>query len=109
MMFMLIIFFVLTTSFVQGRLDVELPDGRSPASEIKNSLIVTVKTGGRLFWGGRPVNRADIPALAKESTVKKILIAGDKDVPYGDMANLLAVLRENGIPEAGLMLSGEQK
>ena len=109
MMFMLIIFFVLTTSFIQGGLDVDLPDGRAPASESKDVSLITVKKNGHIDWDGKAVTLAEVPEAAKQSKAKNVMVAGDKEVPYGDMAHLLSILRENGVPSASLMLSGEKK
>ena len=106
-LFMLIIFFVLTASFVQGKLDVQLPSGEGSSADTQGAVIVTVAADRKIFWDGREVTRVELKKLAAESKGREMLVAGDEKVPYGDIAGLLSLLRKGGVTSAGLMLSGE--
>ena len=106
-LFMLIIFFVLTASFVQGKLDVQLPSGEGSSADTQGAVIVTVAAARKIFWDGREVTRVELKKLAAESKGREMLVAGDEKVPYGDIAGLLSLLRKEGVTSAGLMLSGE--
>ena len=106
-LFMLIIFFVLTASFVQGKLDVQLPSGEGSSADTQGAVIVTVAADRKIFWDGREVTREELKKLAAESKGREMLVAGDEKVPYGDVAGLLSLLRKEGATSAGLMLSGE--
>ena len=106
-LFMLIIFFVLTASFVQGKLDVQLPSGEGSSADTQGAVIVTVAADRKIFWNGREVTRVELKKLAAESKGREMLVAGDEKVPYGDIAGLLSLLRKEGVTSAGLMLSGE--
>ena len=106
-LFMLIIFFVLTASFVQGKLDVQLPSGEGSSADTQGAVIVTVAADRQIFWEGREVTREELKKLAAESKGREMLVAGDEKVPYGDIAGLLSLLRKEGVTSAGLMLSGE--
>ena len=106
-LFMLIIFFVLTASFVQGKLDVQLPSGEGSSADTQGAVIVTVAADRKIFWDGREVTREQLKKLAAESKGREMLVAGDEKVPYGDVAGLLSLLRKEGVTSAGLMLSGE--
>lgn len=102
---MLIIFFVLTASFVQGRIEVELPGGSGePLTD--NAVTLTVEKGGRMLWDGREATREEIVRLARQTEGREILIAGDKEAAYGDVAEILEILRKEGVGSAGLLLSG---
>ena len=106
-LFMLIIFFVLTASFVQGKLDVQLPSGEGSSADTQGAVIVTVAADRKIFWDGREVTREELKKLAAESKGREMLVAGDEKVPYSDVAGLLSLLRKEGVTSAGLMLSGE--
>ena len=106
-LFMLIIFFVLTASFVQGKLGVQLPSGEGSSADTQGAVIVTVAADRKIFWDGREVTREELKKLAAESKGREMLVAGDEKVPYGDIAGLLSLLRKEGVTSAGLMLSGE--
>ena len=108
-LFMLIIFFVLTASFLQGRIDVDLPPGRAESPVEENSVLLMVKADGTVLWDGRETSVPEIAPLAAGAAAAKrdILLAGDREAPYGAIAEVLNILRREGISTAGLALQGE--
>ena len=107
-LFMLIIFFVLTTSFARGKLDVQLPSGEGSPKGMEGAVIVTVDKDGKIFWKESAVTKDELKQLAASSAGRDVLVAGDRNVPYGDIATVLTNLRSAGVSDAGLMLSGEK-
>jgi biopolymer transport protein ExbD len=104
-LFMLIIFFVLAASFSRGRVPVDLPRGEGEAGEGKSPIVVTLTRDGSVFWDGRPAVSGDFPRLAgKIAASADILLAGDRGVSYGAVAELLGVLKDAGIERVGLAL-----
>jgi biopolymer transport protein ExbD len=110
-LFMLIIFFVLTTAFVQGAADVDLPDGAAPPVLDRNPIVVTVTKDSGLLWAGERVSRDELPARVSSviESSGDILIAGDSDAPYGDVAELLDELRGFGVKSVGLAFEGDAR
>jgi biopolymer transport protein ExbD len=108
MMFMLIIFFVLTTAFVQGTLNVVLPSGSPPIPAVNSPIVLTVEGDSSILWAGRKVSRDDLGPLVAEAVARSedILVAGDKKAPYGDVAELLNLLRELGVQDVALAFDG---
>ncbi|MEG1641889.1 MAG: biopolymer transporter ExbD [Synergistaceae bacterium] len=105
-LFMLIIFFVLTTSFIQGKIDVDLPNGKGVSSNQDKAIMLTVEKNGLIYWNGQEVTQENVRRLAKEHTGREVLVAGDKDSSYGVVAKVLSILREEGITSAGLLMQG---
>ena len=107
MMFMLIIFFVITTSFSRGEISVNLPGGKGNRME-GEITVLNVAADGKLFINGAEVLSADLASIAQESegSGRKFVIAGDEYVPYGAVANILELLRVNGISTATLAIEG---
>ncbi|GHS88687.1 biopolymer transporter ExbD/TolR [Synergistales bacterium] len=111
-LFMLIIFLVLTATFIQGRVVVELPSGDGESGKTANLLIINLSRDGSVLWGDvslpAPVSSLDLLGLARESAAvgREILVAGDERVPYGEVAGLLDVLRGAGVERLGLALRG---
>lgn len=64
-LFMLIIFFVLTTSFVQGKVEVDLPQGEGTPPREGRTLLVSVRADGTILWDGVPAARADVPEIGR--------------------------------------------
>jgi len=108
-LFMLIIFFVLTAVFVQGSIDVDLPQGEAPPVSEHNPIVVTVTAGSDILWAGRPVSPEDMPELVRDALAKSddILIAGDREASYGSVAGVLERLRALGVESVGLAFEGE--
>ena len=104
---MLIIFFVLTATFIQGKLDIDLPSEEGETSDMKSALTLTVEKDGAIFWNGVKVSKEELLELAKAAGEREILIAGDKNAPYGTVAEVLSILRKSGITSAGLLMEGE--
>lgn len=103
---MLIIFFVLTASFAQGRIEVDLPSGGS-GQAADGAVTLFVEKGGKLLWDGREVRREEIAALARAANGREIMVAGDKEAAYGDVAAVLEILRAEGVGSAGLLTQGD--
>ena len=108
-LFMLIIFFVLTANFLQGRIEVDLPVGEAVAKTEENALLLTVRKDGSVLWGDRETRMEELAPLAAEAAAARwdILLAGDREAPYGAVAEVLDVLRREGIVSTGLALQGD--
>ncbi len=107
-LFMLIIFFVLTTSFVQGKVEVDLPQGEGTPPREGRTLLVSVRADGTVLWDGVPAASVDVPVLAARAMAESrdVLLAGDRTAPYGAVAELLELLRREGLDSASLALQG---
>ncbi|MDR3254312.1 MAG: biopolymer transporter ExbD [Synergistaceae bacterium] len=103
-LFMLIIFFVLTTVFVRGSVNVNLPNGSPPPVSDRNPVILTVGSGSSLLWAGKAISRDELVSLVSQAVAQSddILIAGDTEARYGDVAEILDLLRSMGLDEVGL-------
>ncbi len=108
MMFMLIIFFVLTSSFVNGKLSVELPSGEA-APNAESAVTVSVLADGSVQWDGKNVSMQELAWLAHKSRLKDVLVAGDKSANYGRVAEVLALLKREGVSSAGLLMQNGEK
>lgn len=100
-LFMLIIFFVLTTAFVRGAIDVELPRGDASPIDGRPPVVVTVGKDSSLTWEGKPITIVEAAARARAQSAD-VLVAGDSDAPYGAVAQVLDALREAGLSHASL-------
>ena len=109
-LFMLLIFLVLTATFIQGRVVVELPKGEGESEKTENLLIINISRDGSVLWGDvflpSPLNSSDLFRLSRAATEREILIAGDERVQYGEVAGLLDILRRAGVERLGLALRG---
>lgn len=100
-LFMLIIFFVLTTTFSRGALDVDLPNASTAESRREEASVLLISKDGSLFWNGDPIDRADLPTIAAARS-GDITIEGDSAAPYGTVAEVLAELAAAGVDGVSL-------
>jgi len=91
--FILLIFFFLTTTFVRPSLPVNLTKAASAAvaAERKEQLVITINAEGALFSGSEKLTRAEIPALLKSHPERSINLFVDRAAPF---ESFLAVVDE---------------
>ena len=107
-LFMFIIFFVLTAAFVQGSIDVALPQGIPPSLSDKEPIVLTVTKDSEILWAGERLSSGDLAPRVASAVAENsdILIAGDRDARYGDVAELMDLLRRQGVLSVGLAFEG---
>jgi biopolymer transport protein ExbD len=110
-LFMLIIFFVLTAVFVQGAIEIDLPQGDAPPVSERTPIVVTVTSDSGILWAGEAVLPDALPELVYGALARSddILIAGDRNASYGDVASVLEELRSLGVDNVGLAFEGESE
>lgn len=104
-LFMLIVFFVLTATFSGPVLPVKLPGGTG--EEVPGeSLRLSIDKNGGIFIGERKLSRdqAVEEALIHFGRGERIVIAADREVPYGAVVSLLDELKGAGVSSAGLLV-----
>ncbi len=111
-MMLLMIIFMITAPIMQGGVDVELPRAEARPLEPKGGLAVTVNRQGQLFVDEArltlPEFRAAFKSLAAERGKGGVYLRADKDVPYGRVVEVLAVMRAAGVGPVGLVAEQER-
>jgi biopolymer transport protein ExbD len=104
--FLLIIFFMVSTVFVDftKKMDINLPTSKSSVlDESTKTLEVEMLKDKKIFLGGKPVT-----LLGLETTLAKMefkdnkpsaVIRADKSLPYGDVIQVMGLLQKKGIPD----------
>jgi len=115
--FLLIIFFMLTTSFSPVKTSVDLPESVERAEVEQNAAIVAITAQDEIVFsdGDNPgfnVNTAydlapHIQALVRSMPNKQFVIRADRAVKYAAIDAVLDQLRRNGARNIGLLT--EQK
>lgn len=115
--FLLIIFFMLTTSFSPERTNVKLPESVVRTEVSKNAAIVAIAGDGTImFTTGEeeavPLAGPDeLGARAKELVTqipdKEFVVKADRDARYEWIDQVLDALRKNGVRRIGLLTRPE--
>ena len=98
--FLLLIFFLVSTTFARDEveMDLQLPEASTGEEAAEGHLIViNVKRNGELFVDGRPVTVAaleqKLKAAARRDKKQEVLIRGDTQTQFGVVVQVLDLCR----------------
>jgi biopolymer transport protein ExbD len=93
MVFILLIFFIVTTTFVEeSGVDVDKPQAASARALDKNSLILAITAKGQVVYGGREIGVGGVRALVRRMTQKDdmpVIIQSDQTAPAGLLVRVI--------------------
>ena len=119
-MLVLLVIFMITAPLLSQGVKVDLPQTPSqplPQSD-KDPVIINVDATGNFFinYGenqDKPVTPANlinrVNALLKYQPGIPVFVGGDKDVPYGRIIELMALLQGAGVPSVGMITEPPEK
>lgn len=98
--FLLLIFFMLTSSFVQQGVKVDLPQA-SANKPSEGKYTVTVTTEGAYYWNDKKIKREEVEryveaAAQKETAPLAITLRTDKEVIMEDAAFVMSHIAKHG-------------
>jgi biopolymer transport protein TolR len=111
-MMLLMIIFMITAPIMQGGVDVNLPRAEAKPLEAKSSLVVTVDKTGQISVDDTRLSyaefRASFKALAAQRAKDGVYLRADAGVPYGTVVQVLAVMRNAGVSDIGMVAEPEE-
>jgi biopolymer transport protein ExbD/biopolymer transport protein TolR len=109
--FVLLIIFMITAPIMQGGVEVRLPRAEARPLEPREGLIVTLDRRGRIFLDRTPLDyddfRATFPAFVRTKRPTGVYLRADGRVPYANVVQVLAVMRQAGVSDVGLVAEAE--
>ncbi len=86
MVFILLIFFIVTTTFVEETgVEVTKPQASSALDLNKNSILIAITANGKVVYGGREIGtggvRSTVRRLLTDAPESPVIIQSDKIVP----------------------------
>ena len=104
--FLLIIFFMVSTVFVDfsRRMDINLPSSKSSIIDEKPKTIeIKMSKDKKIFLAGKPVTILGLEQALRKLDVKgkkqTAIISADKVLPYGEVIQVMGLLQKAGIPD----------
>ena len=112
MVFILLIFFMVTTTFVKdAKLDLERPGAKSAQQADNRSIRVSVGRRGELFVDAKPVKpwmlQSRLRDIISRQRVKTVLVVADKHVPTGTLVEVVDQCRLAGAKDVGVAVERE--
>ncbi len=107
-MFILIIFFLVTMSFKEEEHDIRinLPETDTTLSSAARAIIINVRKDGSYYIGSRRVTldkiSGELSGILKINPAQKVLIRGDRHSLHGQVAAAIAACKKSGIRDANI-------
>jgi biopolymer transport protein TolR len=111
-MLLLLIIFMITAPMMQGGVDIALPAAQAKPLESKDGLSVTVNQRGEIFVDNTKFTLAEFrgafKGIAANRTRNGVYLRADRSVSYGTVAQLLAIMKANGVTNIGMVMDAEE-
>jgi biopolymer transport protein ExbD len=107
-MLVLLIIFMVAAPLSTVDLPVDLPTSTAnPQKKPDKPLYLTIKADLAVAIGDTPVKRADLirslDAMGEPDRDRRIFLRADRGVPYGELMDVLEMLRAGGYPKIALV------
>ena len=103
----LLIIFMLTAPYIQGGVEVNLPEAATQRTIIKEGPVISITTNRQVFFQEQAVERADLPLLLEPWEDQKdevpIYLRCDEEVPYGFVLKVMAAIEKAGFVNLSLV------
>lgn len=112
MVFILLIFFMVSTTFVKDmKVDIERPGAASAVSASTKSLRVSIDPNSNILINGNPVRSWMVQSRVREfletSDAKSVLVVTDRRVPSEKLVEVVDQCRLGGATEVGVATEKE--
>lgn len=112
MVFILLIFFMVSTTFVKDmKLDLDRPAASSAVSASTKAIRLYIDSSGETYLDGEPVRmwviQSRLRDQLKSSTAKSVLVITDDGVPAGKLVEVVDQARLAGATDVGVATVAE--
>jgi len=104
---LLLIFFLVTSSFAQPRIPLDLPRAESGEAPVPRSLTVTLTAEGGLHIDERSASLDALAALLEERAEGEtdLLVRADEEVGHGRVVEVLDLARRHAVEKLGIAVA----
>lgn len=112
-MLVLLVIFIITAPLLSSSLKLDLPktDAATPSSA-PGFIVLAIDAQGRLFLGDEPLTRealaAHVASAARIDPQLEVQLRADQRVPYGRVAELIALVQQAGLHRIGFITEAPQ-
>jgi biopolymer transport protein TolR len=113
-MLLLMVIFMLTAPMMSGGVEVALPRADVRPLDARKGLVVTVSRDEQISVGEAPVSLAEFESSFKALADREgggangVYLRADAGVPYGTIVRLIAVMKNAGMGDVGLVAEPER-
>jgi biopolymer transport protein ExbD len=110
--FQLLLFFVLTSAFLEPGMPLELPPSSHENEQTETDMVISIDAEGRIFLNDDPVSleavETAVSVLARERPDAGVILRGDERVRYGGFFEVLDIIRNAGIKTISLAYENQE-
>lgn len=106
---LLVIFMVTAPMTNPGMVD--LPKVGQALKQSGDPIVVTVQKEGTVLLNGKEMQRDEMLALIRQrlaEAIKPVVVAADKDTPYGEVVAVMDLLKQAQVSQVGLLFQNEK-
>lgn len=94
--FMLLVFFIMTTTFSRPVLDIVLPKSETAANmnEKPKELVIGIKQDGSIWHADKAISKADLPALLESIPEATLNLHVDEKAPFQSFVGIIDIAKE---------------
>jgi biopolymer transport protein ExbD len=104
--FILLIFFIVTTTFVdETGVEVDKPQAASASRLEKTSILLALTAKGEVVYGGREIGLAGVQPLVRRMLQKEavpVIVQADSQAPSGLLVRVIDEAKLGGAPKVSL-------
>ena len=111
--FIMLIFFVVTTSFVkESGIDVNRPTAQTAERRERGNILVAIAPNGEIWIDKRPVDirslRAVVERLVAENPEGAVIIQGDRAAQIGLLVEVMDQIRKGGVTNVSIAATPQE-
>jgi biopolymer transport protein ExbD len=104
--FILLIFFIVTTTFVEeSGIEVDKPQAASAARLEKTSILIAISPAGEVMYGGREIGVAGVQSLVKRMLQREkipVIVQADVAAPAGLLVRVIDEAKLGGAEKVSI-------
>ena len=109
--FLLLIFFMVTTSFSLTRgIKVDLPTTTTPQEKIEQNIVISVTKDGKIYLDKTQISKTELVKTLKRQIGEKnslVVINADKDTRHGMVVEVMDLAKQGGAGKLGILTTPE--
>ena len=106
-MLVLLVIFMVTAPMMQQGTDINLPQegGSSNLDPSRERLVITLAKNERMYLNDRRIDFPELEQTLRQASgsTKEVFLRADKDIPYGFVVKMMAVIKQAGIERLGIV------
>lgn len=108
---LMLIIFMIAAPMMSGGVDVDLPKAAARPLTAKQGMVVSLDRQGRIYLDETPVSYRDFRATFRSIVATRkpdaVYLRADDKAEYGDVVRVVAVIRNAGVRNLGLVAEDE--